>query len=75
MDLLKEELRVKNSFSNKKERVSFSIQAVNCDQEKDSSCETKENISELFNSIYFTAYILEENIEFGDVDSIGKRPI
>ena len=25
--------------------------------------------------IYFTTYILEENIEFGDKSNIGKRPI
>lgn len=75
MDLLKDSLRAKNSYSDKELRISFSVQAVNCDQDKDSSCESEENINAFFKSLYFTAYTLVESIEFGDVDSIGERPV
>ena len=33
MDMIKDYLQVKNTYNNKHEKISFSIQAVNCDQE------------------------------------------
>lgn len=62
MDKIKDELKVKNSYSNKEDRVSFSIQAVNCNIEEDSNCESAENIKDFFESLYFTTYILEEQV-------------
>ena len=50
MDLVKDTLRLKNSYTNKEERVSFSIQTVLCNDEysdiyeKDPICESQGNI-------------------------------
>ena len=74
MEKLKNELKVKNQYSNKKDRVSFSIQAVLCDQEDD-DCADINHIDEFLKDTYFTAYILEENVEFGDISNIGLRPV
>ena len=74
MENIKNQLRVKNSYMNKEERISFSIEAVLCDQEGDDCALTGSKI-DLLNDIYFTTYILEEHIEFGDNSNIGMRPI
>ena len=74
MEKIKDDLKVKNSYSNKKERVSFSIQAVLCDQPNE-NCADPEKIDQFLKDIFFTSYILEENVEFGDISNIGKRPI
>ena len=76
MQAIKEQLRVKNSYSNKEHRVSFSIQVVICDSsEPEDDCANIELIDEFLDDIYFTTYILQENIEFGDISNIGKRPV
>ena len=74
MDTIKEVLRVKNSYSDKDERVSFSLQAVACDQSLD-TCASTADIEEFFKEVYFTTYILKENIAFGDNSNIMKRPV
>ena len=58
MDTIKDLLRVKNSYSDKNERVSFSIQAVACDQNEDENCASTPDREEFFNEVYFTVYIL-----------------
>ena len=58
MDTIKDLLRVKNSYSDKNERVSFSIQAVACDQSVDKNCASTPDREEFFNEVYFTVYIL-----------------
>lgn len=74
MNKIKEELRVKNSYSNTEERISFSVQAVNCDNSTE-DCQDFEIIEKFFDNTFFTAYILEGMIEFGDVSNIGKKPV
>tara|TARA_B110000285_G_C14934631_1_gene518970 strand:+ start:147 stop:434 length:288 start_codon:yes stop_codon:yes gene_type:complete len=74
IEKLKDQLRVKNSYSNKEERISFSIQAVNCDNSTE-DCQEFSIIEKFFDNMFFTVYVLEENIEFGDVANIGKKPL
>jgi hypothetical protein len=75
MESIKDDFVIKNGYSNKKERISFSIQAVLCNEVAGETCTTNENIDTLLESIYFTMYVLEESIAFGYVENIGKRPI
>ena len=75
MNLIKDDLVIKNGYSNKKERISFSIQAVLCDTEAGETCASVKNIDLFLESIYFTMYVLEESIAFGQIENIGKRPI
>jgi hypothetical protein len=74
MNTIKDILRVKNSYTDKDERVSFSMQAVACDSDTE-ECADPTAIEQFFEDIYFTIYILKENIAFGDNSNIGQRPI
>ena len=74
MNSIKDFLRVKNSYNDKDERVSFSMQAVSCDSDVE-ECADPASIDQFFEDIYFTLYVLLENIAFGDNSSIGKRPV
>ena len=74
MKSIKEILRVKNSYTDKDERVSFSMQVVSCDRDIE-DCADLDSIDKFFEDIYFTLYILKENIAFGDISNIGKRPV
>jgi hypothetical protein len=65
MDLIKDKLKVRGYYQNKIDRISFSIQAVVCNEEYDDQCQSKESVRSLLSQIYFTSYILEENVEFG----------
>jgi hypothetical protein len=72
---IKEYLKLKGGYSGfQEERISFSIKGVICDDQKDTSCESKESIDALLKEIQFTNYILEEAVEFGQDDNIGERP-
>jgi hypothetical protein len=70
-------LRLKNSYSNKEDRVSFSIQGVLCNDEsseiyeKDSECASDSDIDDFLESVYMTMNILEESIMFGEPGNIG----
>ena len=75
MESIKDQLVIKNGYSNKKERISFSIQAVLCNAEAGETCAPDEDIDTLLESIYFTMYVLEESIAFGQIENIGSRPI
>ena len=61
---LKDQLFIKNSYSNNKERTSFSVVATVC--KNSTVCASKEDIDELLEKIYFTFYIVEEMVEFGN---------
>lgn len=75
MNLIKDDLVIKNGYSNKEERISFSIQAVLCDTDAGETCASNDNIDLFLRSIYFTMYVLEESIAFGQLENIGERPI
>ena len=74
MNSIQDILRVKNKYTDKDERVSFSMQAVSCDRDIE-DCADPDSIEKFFEDIYFTLYILKENIAFGDISNIGKRPV
>ena len=59
METIKDVLRVKNSYTDKNERVSFSIQAVACDPNVE-TCASTDDLDEFFNEVYFTTYVLTE---------------
>ena len=67
------DLRIKNSYSDENERVSFQIEIHSCADK--SYCKSDDDIANLLEKIYFTFYNLEENVEFGNPLNIGKRPI
>lgn len=74
MKTIQDIIRVKNSYTDKDERVSFSMQAVACDSALE-ECAEPASIEKFFEDIYFTIYILKENVKFGDKSTIGKRPV
>ena len=72
---IKDYLKVRNSYSNKQDRGSFSITAVLC-EDPDAGCtDDQQNIKDLLNNIMFNLYVYEEEISFGDTQNIGKRPV
>ena len=75
MNSIKDDLVIKNGYSNKKERISFSIQAVLCNTKAGETCASNENLDLFLESMYFTMYVLEETIAFGQKENIGKKPI
>ena len=74
LDSIKDLLRVKNAYSNRDERVSFSIQAVVCNDATDSTCASSVNIDGLLGSVHFTTHVLHENLVFGEPENIGSKP-
>jgi hypothetical protein len=75
MDQIKDYLKVRNPYSNKQDRGSFSISAVIC-EDVDAGCtDIQQDIKDLLDNMMFNLYIYEEEISFGDVHNIGKRPI
>ena len=71
MDIIKEHLRIKNGYTNSNERISFSVQVVNCSD----NCESKEKVAQVMKQVYFTLYTVQERINFGKGDkNYGQKP-
>jgi hypothetical protein len=68
---------LKNSYSNKLDRKSMSIQVVLGNHSEcasyDSDCPFHDQIDKFLSYLYFSLYIVEENIEF--TNDIKARPI
>ena len=73
MDHLKDFYRVLNGYTNKTERVNFSIEVHRCTDPND-NCESDEEIAHIVPMFYFTRYALEEIAELGSAENLGKRP-
>lgn len=72
MEHIKEFWKLKNGYSNQNERVSFNIQAAVCDnstfdESADVKCAPEEDIIYLLERIYFTFYLVEDNVQFSDI--------
>ena len=39
------------------------------------ACKENGEVSQFLQKVYITSYILEDKLEFGNPDSIGKRPL
>ena len=69
--------QVKNAYTNKGDRVSFSMEIHKCGAHKGNApdyCQNDEAIRKLFDKLYFTLFYLEEMVEFGVLNNFGKRP-
>ena len=78
---LKDKFQLKNGYTSS-DRISFSIEVSQCVPiitfkgfDSISSCKSPSEIGDFLNKIYFTSYMLEENVEFGNVKNVGQRPI
>lgn len=55
--------KVKNSYTNKTERISFNIEIIECEGP---GCESPSNISKLLDNLEFTIFTLVDRVEFTD---------
>lgn len=62
---------LRNGYTNMTERQSFNMQVALCNQTNDASCRDPADISFLLDKLFFTIYVVEDNVQFGD---IGKNP-
>ena len=62
---------LRNGYTSSKDRRSFNIQAALCDSTVDENCASPEEISFLLKRLYFTLYIVEDYIQFGEM---GQEP-
>ena len=72
---LKDIIQVKNGYSNKTERVAFGFTVVVCDKHKDKSCANSDQIDLLLSKLILNTFILDQSVEFGNVNNLGKNPI
>ena len=75
MGQIKEHLQLKNNYTNKEDRISFSFEVIKCNKEYDDSCKSDEEIDIVLQQIYFTFFILDNNVVLANPDKIGYNPI
>ena len=75
MEDAKDFLKVKYSYTDKLHRGFFAITAVLCEDPAEGCTDDQQNIKNLLDEMMFNMYIFEEEISFGDVHNIGKRPV
>lgn len=68
-EAMKEFWILRNGYTSSKNRRSFNVQAALCDEGPD--CAPREDIAFLLDKLYFTFYVVEDNIQFGD---LGEKP-
>ena len=66
--------RIKNSYSNVTERLSFNLEIITCNIDVHNDCATDEDISEFSDKIILTQYFLQETINYRDSNNYGKKP-
>lgn len=71
IESMKEFQILRNGYTSSKDRRSFNVQAALCDNTIDSNCASPEEIKFLLERLYFTFYIIEDNIQFGEM---GQKP-
>lgn len=73
LEFMQDYWRIKNSYTNYDERHSFNIAVVVCNNETAGSegCATKDDIDFLLERLYFTFYVVEDNVQFSEV---GENP-
>ena len=78
MSKLKDIFKLKNGYSHP-DRDSFALFITKCRNEEfnlyDSTCKDDTVIDSVLKHLMFTVYYLEENIEFGNADNYGQRPM
>jgi hypothetical protein len=75
MDEVKDYLQVKSPYTDRKERFAFAIHASVCEKAKNDTCAESTEVDKLLENMLFNMYIQEEDVNFGDIHNIGKRPI
>ena len=73
-DRIKNFWKIKNGYSNAKDRISFTIQAVLCNDQAQ-TCAPEEDIDFLLEQLYFTMNVVEDRVLFGDNDTHPYRTI
>ena len=77
IDKVKDWFQLKNGYTNTKERDSFSLEVITCDQiwhDEDNYCAPEEDIEEFVNQLLLTQYMLQETIQYTDPSNYGKKP-
>ena len=74
MKELEEEYRVKNSYSNYKEWISFSFEIHKCTNTTEITYEDDNAISKLIKELQFTMYTLTETSEINSKTNNGRKP-
>ena len=68
-------MRVKNGYSNSTERTSFQVEIVKCNADMNQTCKNDKALEKVLDLVYFTVFTLDEQIDFGDPEKFGKRPV
>ena len=70
-------MKVKNSYENIEDRVSFAIMASICDKEYDDSCGDSTQVDKVLSMFYFTVFYIDESIDFSTEELVHGhgRPI
>ena len=76
MNNIDEFLSIKNDYTNTKDRESFQIEITKCDDTvPENNCRGPTESIALLKKIFFTMYYTDHNVEFGDINNIGKNPL
>lgn len=54
--------RVKNGYTNYRERISFAVEVIKCSKDQNPNCKSEEEIGKVLDLMYFTFYYIEEKI-------------
>ena len=72
MEALGDILKVKNGYTNTEDRASFSLEILKCSGD---DCESDPKISSMLDKIMFNIFILSEDLEIGNIENYGTRPL
>ena len=64
-----------NHYYNSTARKGIYVNVFACDQELDSSCESKDKVEFLFESIQVTFFLMQGRADLGNLKNYGKSPV
>ena len=73
----KDLMTLKNDYGNLFERESLQIEIVRCRDGNNGveECREKAEVEDLLSAVFFTLYLMDENVEFGNAENLGGNPI
>jgi hypothetical protein len=61
--MMKHLYRIKNTYGDQKERISFSVEIEKCENKQDPTyCKRDQTMKDFLNNIYFTLYYTQEHV-------------
>ena len=72
IEVIHDTVRLNNTYKSKN-RQSFQIVIVN-ENYRNTSCDNSQKLKRLIDNVYFTQYVIHEQIEFDNIHNYQKRP-